>query len=137
MPQQEADEGRISMEKLRGYGLKSLSPFVDLLHKYQDELLPYIEAVEKGLQSGADSLAGSEGPSSVVSGWFKEAAGSIQEARSKISSQNASDFIDYIDAQSGKHPSLMFSASYLAGLFFGKVGRHFKGQEGADYGTKH
>ncbi|HXH74877.1 MAG TPA: hypothetical protein VNJ08_07920 [Bacteriovoracaceae bacterium] len=152
-------ESKLSVGKLKSYGKKSLSPLVELVHKYQDEITPYFDAISKGLQGGVDSLSRTSSGSStssisdtstgetasfvsgvstsngssdssgteaerVVAGWFREAADGLNEARTKLQSSNTQDMIDYIEVQARNHPGFMFSSSYLAGLFFGRIGKH-------------
>lgn len=142
VPLNEANGGtknKLSVNKLKSCGKKSLSPLIELVHRYQDEITPYFEAISKGLQGGVDSLSRintGEGQSNaqkvsdnsevekVVAGWFNEAAEGLNGFRSRLSSSNAQEIFDYIEAQAKKHPGFMFSSSYLAGLFFGRIGRH-------------
>jgi hypothetical protein len=143
IPLNEAQEDTSSFGKLKSYGKKSLSPLVELVHKYQDEVSPYFEAILKGLQGGVNSLdeGSSNDAEKVVSGWFKEAFHGLNEAKSKLESSNAEEMIVYIEDKAQRHPGFMFSTSYLTGLFFGRVGRHIgrkKAQEKkSDYTMKH
>lgn len=142
----------IGKTKLKQYGKKSLAPLVDLLHRYKDQINPYMEALDKGLQgacssfnSSADNSVNSSINSSistpnasrimnakpqsneaekVVSGWFREASDWFQGARDKMSTEDPKDLLNYLEEQAKRSPGLMFATSYVAGLVFGRLGRH-------------
>lgn len=141
----------IGKTKLKQYGKKSLAPMVDLLHRYKDQINPYMQALDKGLQAACDSFSSSQeqvqaqaqaqsssfqgargskasGSNSdaerVVEGWFREAHDWFNGAREKMSTENPRDLLDYLEEQARDKPGLMFATSYVAGLVFGRLGRH-------------
>lgn len=138
----------IGKTKLKQYGKKSLSPLVDLLHKYKEQINPYMMALDKGLEGACSSFssqqesnaqnwkASPDGTSKattsqtnseaeqIVSGWFREATDWFKGAREKMSTENPKDLLDYLEEQAKSRPGLMFATSYVAGLVFGRLGRH-------------
>jgi hypothetical protein len=117
---------RLPVDKLKGYGMKSLSPFVDLVHKYQDEINPYFDAVSKGLRSGLDGLQAEDSTEAdkVVAGWFTDAADWFGGVRGKLAHPDPQEIYRYLETQARRSPGMMFTTSYLAGVFFGRIGRH-------------
>lgn len=139
----------LSVNKLKKYGKKSLSPLIELAHKYQDDITPYFDAISKGLQGGVDSLSRPTDErggdvqvntkiieaEKVVAGWFKEAVDGLNGARTKLSGSGPQEIMDYIETQASKHPGVMFSSSYLVGLFIGRIGRHIGYRKDQDPGS--
>ena len=142
---QEANGPRISSSKLKDYGQKSLTPILEVFHKYQSDVEPYFTALADGLQSGADALRGSDkvntvdssissvtqnqaatsrDPKEFVAGWFSDAANWLNTAKDKMKSSDAKALIGYVEEEARKNPGFIFSASYLAGIIFGRLGRH-------------
>lgn len=116
-----------SNSKLKDYGQKSLSPFVDLIHRYKGDIGPYISALGKGLQAACDSFESTQEksvPEKVVSGWFSEVNHWFSTARQKIDSSDEKDFLRFLENEARERPAVMFSSSYIAGLLFGRMGRH-------------
>lgn len=113
-------------DKLKGYGKEAYKPIVSLVSKYQDEFTPYLEALSKGLQGGASALNGENGSDveKYVSRFFTESANGINDACEKLKSKDISQFSQYITELVETRPSIMFGASYAAGIFFGRLGRH-------------
>lgn len=122
---------KLSLNTLKEYGTKAYAPLVEVVHKYQDDIIPYMSAITKGLQGGAQALSdeSASAPEKMVAGWFKEASHGLKEASSKIETGNLNDIMSFIEEQAKKQPSLMFSASYVAGLFFGRIGKHIGHKE--------
>ncbi len=118
------NEAKVSSSKLKDYGQKGLTPLVDLLHKYQGQMMPYFDALTTGLRGGADALQQAQGEGVTVAGWFTEAERMLKDSRSKLESGNSQEILEFLEIQASKNPGFMFSASYVAGLFFGRVGRH-------------
>ena len=113
--------------QLQEYGKKSLTPFVDLIHQYRNDITPYLAALGKGLQAACDSFQESEQmpeADRVVSGWFSEMNRWFVGAREKINSSDEKDFLRFLEEEARAHPAAMFSSSYIAGLLFGRMGRH-------------
>ncbi len=112
--------------KLKEYGTKAYGPIIQVVTKYQDEITPYLSAVIKGLQGGVDALSqeSSSAQEQVVRGWLQEATSGLEEARAKLESKDVKSLVSFIEGQANRHPSIMFSASYVAGLFLGRIGCH-------------
>lgn len=116
-----------SSSKLKDYGQRSLSPFVDLIHRYKGDIGPYITALGKGLQAACDSFESTQeksGAEKVVSGWFSEVNNWFNTAREKVESSDEKDFLRFLENEARERPAVMFSSSYIAGLLFGRMGRH-------------
>jgi hypothetical protein len=116
--------GPVSRDKLKDYGKKAYQPFIEILGRYQDEFTPYFEALATGLEAGAQKLTG-EGAKSqeqYVANFFRESANVLNSACQSLRSKDYRALKEFIDEASKKNPSLIFSASYLMGMFFGKVG---------------
>jgi hypothetical protein len=123
--------GPVSVTKLKEYGKKAYMPLVEVVNKYQDEFVPYLSALAKGLQSGVETL-GKEGatePEKYVSQFFKEASDGLNKACEKLQAKDANALATFLSDQAEQRPSLMFSTSYVAGLFFGRLGRHIARQK--------
>ena len=153
----------IGKTKLKQYGKKSLTPLVDLLHKYKDQINPYMLALDKGLEGACNSFSSSSSSSfstsqqesttpnwksspdgtskstpsmsssvsqsnpeaeQIVAGWFREATDWFKGARDKMSTEDPKDLLNYLEEQAKARPGLMFATSYVAGLVFGRLGRH-------------
>ncbi|WP_408095511.1 hypothetical protein ACJVC5_10755 [Peredibacter sp. HCB2-198] len=124
---QGADLPQQSTSQVREYGKKSLAPFVDLIHQYRNDIGPYLSALGKGLQAACDSFQESEQmpeADRVVSGWFTELNRWFVGAREKINSGDEKDFLRFLEEEAREHPAAMFSSSYIAGMLFGRMGRH-------------
>lgn len=118
--------GPVSIAKLKEYGKKAYAPFIDLFSKYQDEFIPYLSALTKGLQGGVDSLekeSASE-PEKFVARFFREAADGLRVAEEKIQTKDVNAISNYLSDFASKKPSVMFGSSYMVGLFFGRLSRH-------------
>jgi hypothetical protein len=118
--------GPVSVDKLKEYGKKSYAPLLNVVFKYQDEFTPYLEALAKGLQGGVESLnkESSSEAEKYVSQLFREAADGINMASTKLKGKNINDLTSYLTELAEKRPSIMFSTSYIAGVFFGRLARH-------------
>lgn len=133
--------GPVSVTKLKEYGKKAYAPLVDVVSRYQDDIIPYMSALAKGLQGGVETLnrEGSSEAERYVSQFFKEAADGLQTACEKVSSKDVNAITSFLSEQAEKRPSVMFSTSYIAGLFLGRLGRHIirnKTQTGTDTATE-
>lgn len=116
----------MNITKLKEYGKKAYGPLLTVLYKYQDEFIPYLNALSKGLQGGVDSLNqdNSSEAEKYVGQFFREAADGLRVACEKIESKDINALSNFLTEQADKRPSVMFSSSYIAGLFFGRLGRH-------------
>lgn len=116
----------ISVTKLKEYGMKAYRPLVDVVFKYQDEFTPYLTALAKGLQGGKESLSreGSTEAEQYVSQFFQQAADGLTQACQKLESKDVNGITTFLSEQAEQRPSVMFGTSYIAGIFFGRLGRH-------------
>lgn len=140
-PQGEANssnkgEGKLPrMDELKDYGKKSLTPLIDLVSKYKTEVNPYFSALSKGLQAAAEAYK--EEPETIgqadaatrqaevaIGSWFREANDWLNGINKKIQTGKTNELLDYLEEQAQRHSAMMFSVSYIAGLVFGRVGRH-------------
>lgn len=123
--------GPVSVGKLKEYGKQAYSPLVEVVHKYQDEIVPYISALARGLRGGLDSLSKENASEAdrYVSQFFKEAADGLTKACEKLESKDYNALSSFITEQAEGRPSLMFGTSYVAGLFLGRLGRHLARQK--------
>lgn len=121
------EKSPISSVRLKEYGMKAYEPIISVVFKYQDEITPYFRAIQNGLRGGADALKqeNSSSEDRYVAGFFHDAAEGLEQALKKLEARDPKAFSDYVSDLSGKRPSLMFSTSYIAGLFFGRLSRHF------------
>lgn len=112
--------------KLKDYGKKSLGPISQLLDRYQGELMPYVEAMVKGLETASESLRLNEPTvaQSTVSSWFGETATWLNETKTKLTSGDSRTFITYLEERTQKQPGLAFTSSYIVGIALGRLGRH-------------
>ena len=129
---EEGTKGPISATKLKEYGKKAYGPLVNVVFKYQDEITPYLNALSKGLEAGGDALneENSSEQEKYVSRFFREASNGLKEACEKLESKDISALTNYLSDLADKKPSIMFSTSYVAGLFFGRLGRHMARSKG-------
>lgn len=118
--------GPVAIDKLKEYGKKSYTPLLNVVFKYQDEFTPYLEALAKGLKGGVDSLnaENSSEAEKYVGQMLSEAAEGINQASLKLKAKNVNELTGYLTDLADRRPSLMFSTSYIAGMFFGRLARH-------------
>lgn len=111
----------LNMEVL---GKKSLEPVLNLVHRYKDDLNPYLNSLSRGLKAAMDSYQteGSEADK-VVSGWINQFNNWFDGLKNTLETKNPQDFLNYIEQQAKAHPGIMFSASYVMGIVMGKLGR--------------
>jgi hypothetical protein len=123
--------GPVSVDKLKEYGKQAYKPLVNVIAKYQDEFTPYLTALSKGLQGGWESLSQDKATDAekYVANFFQEAADGIDQACRKLESKDVGALTSFLSEQADKRPSVMFSTSYMAGLFFGRIGRHIARQK--------
>lgn len=127
----EGANGPVSVSKLKEYGKKAYLPIVNVVYKYQDEFTPYLNALVKGLQGGVEKLNAENASDAekYVSQFFREASDGLDQARQKLESKDINAITSFLHEQAEKRPSIMFSTSYIAGLFFGRLGRHIARQK--------
>lgn len=115
-----------SRNKIQEYGTKSLGPFVDILTKYEDLVTPYVDALVQGLQGGAESLRreNQNQAEKYVSNFFSQASSNLKEMKEKLQEKDVRSIQDTLSSLSNEKPSFLFATSYLAGVFFGRLGKH-------------
>lgn len=125
-PSEAGAKSPISVTKLKEYGLKAYRPLIDVVYKYQDEFTPYLTALAKGLEGGKESLSreGSSEAEKYVAQFFQQAADGLNQACQKLESKDINALTSFLSEQADARPSVMFSTSYIAGIFFGRLGRH-------------
>lgn len=141
VPGGEASNSRLSKAKLKEYGKQGLSPLVEIAQKYQGDIDPYLSAISKALNAAAGSISqdDSNEAEKSIGNLCTEAANWFEDAKGRLGNKNYSDFLSFIEEEGRKHPGILFSASYLAGIFLGRIGRHI-GREtisGASESTVH
>lgn len=116
----------ITIDKLKEYGLKAYKPLVDVVYKYQDEFTPYLTALAKGFEGGRETLTreGASEAERYVGQFFQQAADGLNQACQKLESKDVNALATFLSEQAEQRPSVMFSTSYVAGIFFGRLGRH-------------
>lgn len=117
----------ISKENLLELGKKGISPFTQILHKYREEVSPFIEAIKTGCEAACKELSSEEAQkkssSKVVCGWFEEVSTFLEDSNTKLNDNDPKVFISYVKEQSTRHPLLVFSSSYLLGLIAGRLSK--------------
>lgn len=113
-----------SGSKFQDYGKKSLGPLIDLLHNYQGDITPYLSALQKGLLAASDSFTETSGPEKTVGNWFRSAHDWTQDIGRNLEGKSAKDIFGFIESQAKARPAALFATSYVAGLLFGRVGKH-------------
>jgi hypothetical protein len=126
-------EASNEQSRFKEYGKKSLAPLTNLLHKYKSEVDPYFSAIAKGFDGAVSVLANEPSDADrTVSRWFQEASTWLGNAKEKFQSADAKELLQYLEEETRKHPGLMFSSSYIAGMAFGRLGRHLGRQASKD-----
>jgi hypothetical protein len=112
--------------KVKDVGRKGLAPIVGVLQRHSGDINPYIVAIGRALKAGVESLnqENASDADRTVGGWFSEASEWFGELKTRFESTNGSDLINYIEEEGRKRPGFMFAISYVAGLGFGRMGRH-------------
>ncbi len=124
--------------RFKNYGTKGLKPFEELLERHGDELLPYFDSLVRGLREGGRSLSEdriaessnkktdrSKGDApKQVSHWMDETAGWLEQIRELLEGRDYKRVIEFVENEGARRPSLMFSSSYVLGLFLGRLGRY-------------
>jgi hypothetical protein len=137
MEENMASEGNMPLEgKFKEFGKKGLAPLVDLVHRYQGDITPYLSAIDVGIQGAIDALRNAEGEQAEathqsVAQWFTEAQTWFGGAKEKLSSKSPSDLLNFLETEARQRPAVMFASSYVVGLVVGRLGRHL-----ARLGTK-
>lgn len=119
-----------AMNYMKDFGIKGLQPFMGVISRYKVDLRPYLSAIDTGLRAAVSSLnqESSSEADREISKWFTQASTFITTAGDKLKSQNPTDLWHFFEEEARRQPGLMFSASYVAGLLFGRVGRHVGSQ---------
>ena len=92
------NSGMITSQKLKEYGREAYVPFFNVVTKYQDEFMPYLNALSKGLQGSVDTLRkeGATEAETYVSRFFEEAATSIRSACEKLESKDTNSINAFV-----------------------------------------
>jgi hypothetical protein len=124
-PSKDEQNAGISLKRLKDYGEQGLSPFIELLHKYQGNLDPYLTAISKGLQGAQSALSTEQATpqEKTVHHWFEQASQWFSDFQNNLSVKSPREVLHYVEDQARKNPGLMFSVSYVGGLFMGRLGR--------------
>lgn len=125
---------------LKDFGRTGLAPFVQLLEKYQDELIPYLQSIGEGLRLGAQGLKTPTGEKSdqahlFVAHLFEDSASWFQKLSQQIGDKNLDQTLDYLQQEGSKHPSLFFSLSYLTGAAIGRLSKYTFKPQGESHGS--
>ena len=112
-------------ENLMEFGKKGMSPFLNVLHKYRDDVMPFFECVKVGCDAASRELSSRESQSSsrIVGSWFSELGSFAEEARLKLEEDDPRGLFEFVKEKSQKRPGMMFSTSYLLGLFAGRLSK--------------
>ncbi len=118
------------MSMMKGFGRKGLGPIIDVFSKHQGDLNPYLQSIDKALRAAITSL--NEDSSSeadrTVGRWVSGASTWMTGASDKLKTTSPKDLLNFLEEEARSRPALMFSVSYVAGLLFGRVGRHVGSQ---------
>jgi hypothetical protein len=106
-------------------------PLLAVVYKYQDDFIPYLTALAKGLESGASTLNREESSEAerYVSHALQDASDGLNQACEKLESRDMNALSTFLSSVAAKNPSIMFSTSYIAGVIFGRLGRHIAHQK--------
>lgn len=130
MEENMASEGNMPLEgKFKEFGKKGLAPLVDLVHRYQGDITPYLSAIDIGIQGAIDALKNAEGEQGQathqsVAQWFTDAQSWFGGAKEKLASKSSSDLLNFLETEARQRPAVMFASSYVVGLVVGRLGRH-------------
>lgn len=126
MPHGEGVEADLK-SRFADYGKKSLMPLVDLLSRYKGDISPYSSSILRAFDGAIQALENNEENESAnqrVLGWVRDAREWVNGSTDKLQNGSAKDFITYLEREAERNPGLMFSASYVVGMLFGRVGRY-------------
>ena len=130
MEENMASEGNMPLEgRFKDLGKKSLAPLVDLVHRYQGDITPYMSAIDVGIQGAINALRdvqGEEGSTvnQSVAQWFTDAQSWFGGAKEKLASKSSTDLLNFLETEARQRPAVMFASSYVIGLVVGRLGRH-------------
>ena len=112
-------------ENLLEFGKKGMTPFLDILHRYRDDVTPFLESIKIGCDVASRELGGRDDHSShkIVGRWFGEISNFVDTSCQKLQEEDAQGLLDFVKVESQKRPALMFSTSYLLGLFAGRLSK--------------
>ncbi len=112
--------------QVRDLGKKSLEPLVGVLSRHKGDFSPYLDALTKALQSGAQSLQNDQSSDAekFISQYFTEGAEWLGQWKDKLHMNSSEEFMSLLEEEGKKRPAILFGASYFAGLILGRFGRH-------------
>ncbi len=112
--------------QIKDLGRKSLEPLVGVLSRHKGDFSPYLDALTKALQSGAQSLQGDQSSEAekYIAQYFTEGADWLGQWKNKLHVNSPDEFMSLLEEEGKKRPAILFGASYFAGLILGRFGRH-------------
>ena len=126
--QKTASSDRMSM--MKGFGRKGLAPILEVFTKHQGDLNPYVQSIDKAFSAAITALNSESATEAdrAVGSWVTQASTWMMSASDRLKSTNPKDLLNFLEEEARTRPGLMFSVSYVAGLLFGRVGRHVGSQ---------
>lgn len=118
--------GSSRIGQVKDLGRKSLGPLVGVLSRHKGDFSPYLDALTKALQSGAQSLQNDQSTDAekFIAQYFTEGATWLGQWKEKLHFNSAEEFMSLLEEEGKKRPAILFGASYFAGLILGRFGRH-------------
>lgn len=112
--------------QVKELGRKSLEPLVGVLSRHKGDISPYLDALTKALQSGAQSLQGEQSSDAekYIAQYFTEGSEWLGQWKEKLAVNSTDQFMHLLEEEGRKRPAILFGASYFAGLILGRFGRH-------------
>ena len=132
-PTNEAEQSIGSTDKMsmmKDFGRKGLGPILEVFTKHQGDLNPYVQSIDKAFSAAITALnaEGATEADRTIGSWVTQASTWMMSASDKLKSTNPKDLLNFLEEEARARPGLMFSVSYVAGLLFGRVGRHVGSQ---------
>lgn len=115
----------LTRENLLEFGKKGMTPFLDILHRYRDDVMPFVDSIKIGCEAATRELGsrGTDSAHKIVGQWFNEIGSFVDESRQKLQEEDSRGLFEFVKEKSQKRPALMFSTSYLLGLFAGRLSK--------------
>ena len=112
--------------RLTDFGKKGLAPVLEVLHRHQGDLGPYISAINRVFEASLKTLDTPDATDAdrAVSGWVQEASSWFSGLKQKFESKNSNDLLTFIQEEAKSRPGLIFAFSYLTGVGFGRLGKY-------------
>ncbi len=121
-----SDKSSSRIGQVKDLGRKGLEPLVGVLSRHKGDFSPYLDALTKALQSGAQSLQGDQSSEAekYIAQYFTEGADWIGQWKEKLHVTSPDEFMSLLEEEGKKRPAILFGASYFAGMILGRFGRH-------------